>query len=329
MEKLLSVRLGYGETNGSVELREAISKLYPNTSSENVLVTNGSAEANFIAMWSTLEPGDELILMLPNYMQIWGIAKNQKYKLKTFHLIEEQGWAINLNELRSAITPKTKLIAVCNPDNPTGHILTQSEMTGIIECADQVGAWILADEVYRGADRLSEDENPSFYGLYDKIIAVGSMSKAYGLPGLRLGWAVAPEDMIDEIWARHEYLTISATMLSNKLATIALSPEVRPKLINRARQYIRQGFPIISEWINNHKDMFNLNPPAAGAICFIRYHFDMNSTAFCERLRKEKSVLIVPGDHFDMDHFVRISFGLPEDYLKPALDRIHDFIINL
>lgn len=329
IDNLMATDLNYPHANGIPELRENISNLYPGANPANVLVTVGAIEANYIATQTLLNPEDEIVIMLPNYMQIWGIAKNQKYKLKTFHLIEEQGWAINLNELRSAITPKTKLIAVCNPDNPTGHILTQSEMTGIIECADQVGAWILADEVYRGADRLSEDENPSFYGLYDKVIAVGSMSKAYGLPGLRLGWAVAPEDMIDEIWARHEYLTISATMLSNKLATIALSPEVRPKLINRARQYIRQGFPILSEWINNHKDMFNLNPPDAGAICFIRYHFDMNSTAFCERLRKEKSVLIVPGDHFDMDHFVRISFGLPEDYLKPALDRIHDFIINL
>jgi aspartate/methionine/tyrosine aminotransferase len=135
--------------------------------------------------------------------------------------------------------------------------------------------------------------------------------------------------MIDDIWARHEYLTISATMLSNKLAAMALSPQVRPKLIKRARQYVRKGFPILSEWINHHNNIFSLVPPDAGAICFIRYHLNLNSTAFCEHLRQDKSVLIVPGDHFGMDHFVRISFGLPENYLKPALARIHDFITNL
>jgi len=329
IDNLMDTDLDYPHANGIPELRENIANLYPGASPANILVTVGAIEANFITIQTLLNPEDEIVIMLPNYMQIWGIAKNHRYNLKTFHLIENQGWAPDLDELKSVVTPRTKLIAVCNPDNPTGRTLSQTEMNGIIECADKVGAWILADEVYRGADRISEEENPSFYGLYDKVIAVGSMSKAYGLPGLRLGWAVAPEKIIDEIWARHEYLTISATMLSNKLATIALSSEVRPRLIKRARKYIRQGFPILDEWIKKHKDMFNLNPPDAGAICFIRYHFDLNSTDFSERLRKDKSVLIVPGNHFGMDHFVRVSFGLPENYLKPALERIHDFLVNL
>ena len=111
--------------------------------------------------------------------------------------------------------------------------------------ADRVGAWILADEVYSGAERLTDEQTPSFYGRYDKVMAIGSMSKAYGLPGLRLGWAVAPAAIIDDIWARHEYVTISATMLSNKLAAIALSPEVRPRILARTRKYIRQGYPIL------------------------------------------------------------------------------------
>jgi aspartate/methionine/tyrosine aminotransferase len=155
------------------------------------------------------------------------------------------------------------------------------------------------------------------------------MSKAYGLPGLRIGWVVGPVDTIDEIWARHEYVTISATMLSNKLAAFALSPGVRSHILQRTRNYIRQGYPIMQQWMDNHPDLFTITPHQAAAIAFIRYHLDINSTLLTERLLKDKSVLIVPGDHFGMDHFVRISFGLPSDYLTAALDRVHELIMEL
>ena len=157
--------------------------------------------------------------------------------------------------------------------------------------AAQVGAWILADEVYAGAERESDDQTPSFYGRYDKVVAIGSMSKAYGLPGLRIGWAVGPDDGIDEMWARHEYVTISATRLSNKLAEVALSPEVRPRIIARTRDYIRRGWPVLRDWMSSHGNVFSFTPPGAAAIAFVRYHMDVNSTAFVERLRTNRSVL--------------------------------------
>jgi aspartate/methionine/tyrosine aminotransferase len=176
---------------------------------------------------------------------------------------------------------------------------------------------------------VADEQTPSFFGRYDKVLAMGSMSKAYGLPGLRIGWVVGPADTLDEIWARHEYTTISATMLSNKLAAIALSPEVRPRIIQRTRDYIRRGYPVLQQWMESHKDTFRFIQPQAAAITFVRYNLDINSTDLIERLRREKSVLIVPGDHFGMDHFVRISFGLPHDYLTAALNRIHDLIVEL
>ncbi len=329
IDDLLATGLNYPHVNGIPELRRNIANLYDGAGPENVLVTVGAAEANYISTRTLLEPGDEIVIMLPNYMQIWGIAKNHGLQVKTFHLREESGWAPDLAELEAAVTPATKLIAVCSPNNPTGRILTEAEMDAIVTCAERVGAWILADEVYRGADRVSDEENPSFYGRYDKVVATGSMSKAYGLPGLRLGWVVGPPETVDDIWARHEYTTISATALSNKLAAYALSPAVRPRLIRRTRGYIRQGYPVLERWMANHGNTFNLTPPDATAIAFVRYHLDINSTEFTERLRQEKSVLIVPGDHFGMDHFVRISFGLPGDYLVPGLDRIHDLILEL
>lgn len=329
IDQLLATDLNYPHVNGIPSLRKNIASLYEGAKMDNVLVTSGAVEANYNATLSLLNKGEEVVIMLPNYMQIWGIAKNHNIKFKTFHLREEKNWAPDLDELNNVVSKKTKLIAVCNPNNPTGYILTKNEMDSIISIADSVGAWILADEVYCGAERLTDKQTPSFFGRYEKIIAIGSMSKAYGLPGLRIGWAVAPIDIIEEIWARHEYTTISATMLSNKLAVIALSPEVRPRIIQRTREFIRNGYPILQKWMDSHEKTFNVVPPQAAAIAFVRYHLNINSTEFAECLRKEKSVFIVPGDHFGMDKFFRISFGLPQDYLTSALNRIHDLILNI
>ncbi len=328
-ESLLNTELNYPYANGNPDLRENIAALYDGATADNVLVTVGAAEANYITAHTFLSPGDEIAVMLPNYMQVWGVAKNLGAVVREFHLKEEMGWGLDVDELDDAVTPNTRLIAVCNPDNPTGHILTEAEMNAVVSAAERVGAWILADEVYSGAERTTDRQTPSFYGRYDKVVAIGSLSKAYGLPGLRIGWAVAPEDTVRELWMRHEYVTISATMLSNKLAALVLSPEVRPRFLQRTRKYIRNGYAVLEEWLKGHGDTFSLVPPQASAICFVRYHLNINSTELTERLRKEKSVLIVPGDHFGMDHFFRIGFGQPRDRLIPALDRIHDLVVQL
>jgi len=328
-EELLNIELNYPQANGTIELREHIAALYPGATLDNILVTVGCAEANFITVQTLLTAGDEMVVMLPNYMQIWGLGHNYGLRVKTFHLKEAQGWAPDLQELNEVVSGKTRLIAVCNPNNPTGYILTPQEMDAIVAAAERVGAWILADEVYSGAERLTDVQTPSFWGRYDKVLAMNSLSKAYGLPGLRIGWVVGPADTVDEIWARHEYTTISTTMLSNKLAAIALSPKVRPRLVQRTRDYIRHGFPILDGWLESHEGTFTLVPPQAAAIAFARYHLDVNSTQVVERLMREKSVLIVPGDHFGLDHHLRISYGLPPAYLRAGLDRIHQLIVEL
>ncbi len=329
LEGLLAGDLNYPHANGIPELRENIAALYPGASVENVLVTVGAAEGNYLTIRTLLSPGDEIVIMLPNYMQIWGIARNHGLTVKAFHLREDRGWAPDLGQLEAAVTADTRLIAVCNPNNPTGYILTEAEMSAIVAAAERVGAWLLSDEVYRGAERTTDTETPSFFGRYDKVIAVGSMSKAYGLPGLRLGWVACSPDLMDSIWARHEYVNISASMLANRLGALALSPAVRPRLTGRARDYIRRGYQVLQQWMDRHEGTFSVTPPAAAAIAFVRYQLDINSTALTERLREEKSVLLVPGDHFGIDHHLRISFGLPHDYLTPALDRVHDLIAEL
>jgi aspartate/methionine/tyrosine aminotransferase len=329
IERLLTTEINYPQSNGLPELREHIAALYPGATADNVLVTVGAAEANFLAMLTVLEPGDEVVVMLPNYMQVWGLAHNLGFQPRPFHLQAERGWAPDLDELNDAVSTRTRLIAVCNPNNPTGRILTAAEMEAIAGVAARVGAWLLADEVYSGAERLTDTPTPSFWGHYDQVLAVNSLSKAYGLPGLRIGWVVGPAATVEALWARHDYVTIGSGMLDNKLAAIALSPQVRPRLVQRARDYIRRGYGILDAWLEGHDGLFEIVPPQAAAIAFPRYHLEINSTGLVMRLIREKSTFIVPGDHFGLDHYLRISFGLPPEYLQAGLQRIHELIVEL
>jgi aspartate/methionine/tyrosine aminotransferase len=329
LERLLNVGLDYSQTNGTPELRQRICALYPGSTPEHVLVSTGASEANYLAIWALLGPGDELVMMLPNYMQIWGLAKSLGITVKPFHLREERGWAPDLDELAAAVTGRTKMIAICNPNNPTGRILNRAEMDAIVASADRAGAWLLSDEVYAGAERLTDEETPSFWGRYDKVLIQQSLSKAYGLPGLRIGWTVTRPGLRDELWRRQEYTVIGPSILSDRLAQIALSPERRPAILRRGRDYIRRGFPVLQEWLASHGNAFSLAPPQAAAISFVRYNLAVNSTALVEQLIHEQSVLIVPGDHFGLDHHLRISFGLPHVYLRAGLDRIGQLVRRL
>ena len=249
---------------------------------------------------------------------MWGLALNAGRVVNSFRMISDSGWALDIDELNANVSDKTKIIALVNPNNPTGYILTPQEMEAVVAAADRVGAWILADEVYRGAERLQEEDTPSFFGMYDKVLAVGSTSKAYGLPGLRVGWIVGPPQTVDSIWRRHEYTTITASMLSNILAAHALSPDVRPRIRERARNYIRNGFTTMQAWMNTQDGLFEYTPPQASAVSFIRYNLDINSTQLMEKLIKEVSVFIGAGDAFGMDKH-RTSVGFKRSRVVPKI----------
>lgn len=322
LTELLAMEINYPHVNGIPELRERIAALYDGAGVENVLVTVGAAEANNITVQTLLDDGDELATVTPTYKQVWGLAENLGHRVRAFRLVSEQGWALDVDEMNQQVNERTKVIAVVNPNNPTGHIFTEDEMNAVVSAADRVGAWILADEVYRGAEREREEETPSFYGRYDKVIGIGSMSKAYGLPGLRVGWVVGPADAVEDIWRRHEYTTITATMLSNHLAAHALTADVRPRLMQRARDYIRKGYPVLQRWMDSQSGLFTYTPPEASAVTFIRYHLDINSTELMERLCREASVFVGAGDSFGMDHHLRVAFGQEEQVLEDAFGRI-------
>src|ERR1051325_1791070 len=257
---LVEMPLYYPEVNGTVLLRERIAALYPNASAANVLVTVGAAQANWMAYSTLLEAGDEVIVVSPGYRQVWGLAKNAGCRVKETHLRPQNNWRLDLDELESLATPKTKLISIVNPNNPTGSILTHEEMRRIVDICRKSGAWLHADEVYRGTE-LTGDETPSFWGMYERVICVNSLSKAYGLAGLRIGWAVAPPQMIEELWRRHEYAVIAASGPSMKLAEIALQPEKRNTLLEGQGRLSREGSSGWVHWGRQQERRFSVSPP--------------------------------------------------------------------
>jgi len=325
IEALTEVELGYTQTNGTAGLRERIARLYPGIGLEQILTTAGSSEANFLLMWSLLEPGDEVLFEIPNYMQMGGLMRSFGAKVKTFSLRESLGWQPDLDEIRRLVTPRTKLIALTNPNNPTGAVLDPEIMKGIVDLAASAGAWLISDEVYQGAE-LSGVPTPSFWGRWEKTLVVNGLSKAYGLPGLRIGWIIGPEEIVKRTWPYHDYTTISPSALSDRLATLALAPGTRDRILARTRGILNANFPVLETWLKDHGGLFSFRPPQAGAICFARYALEVNSTELVERLIREKSVLVVPGDHFETDGYLRFGYGPEKGYLLRALGRIDEIL---
>ena len=320
-EVLARQALGYGHTRGSPELREAIAALYPGATAEHILVTSGTAEANFLVTWWLVEPGDEVVLLLPNYMQIPGLVRGFGGQVHACWLQANRGWRPDLSAVEAAVGPRTKAVVVCNPNNPSGAVLTAGEMEALVLAASRVGAWIVADEVYRGAEVVGP-LTPTFWGRYDRVLVTCGLSKAYGLPGLRIGWIVGPRETIASLWARHDYTTIGPAYLSDMLARVALSPRVHSRLAQRTRLTLQSNLGLLTAWVAEQEGRVAWTPPEAGAIAMLRYRAPVNSTLLAERLRTEQDVLVVPGDHFGLDGFIRVGYGMDAPVLTEGLRRI-------
>ena len=320
-QELLETELIYGYTTGTPMLREKIADLYTGADFDNVLATSGSAEANFVAVMTLLEPGDELIYMVPNYLQIRGIARSFGITVKELPLREELGWQWDMKELESMISSKTKMIGVCHPNNPTGSIVSKGNMGKIIDIASGNDCWILSDEVYRGAE-LNGIESPSFYGKYEKTIVNAGLSKAYRLPGLRIGWTVGPKDYIKKAWAFHDYTSISIAYHSDWVASRILDTKRRKQILDGTKQHLNQNMNTLVEWIDTCDGKLSLSPPQAGAIAFVRIKMDIPSQDLTYHIRDKFSVLLTAGKWFGLEGFLRFGYGPPNEYLLEALDRI-------
>jgi hypothetical protein len=327
-DALMTEALRYTQSNGSVPLRSDIAALYAGATADHVEVTNGGSEANYITTWHLVEPGDEVVLMVPNYMQTWGLARAFGGVVKEWPLVKAgvpARWRVDVDALARLVSARTRLIIVCNPNNPTGARFDEADLDAVAAIAMRHGAWILSDEIYRGAERDGR-ETPSMWGRSDRVIVTSGLSKAYGLPGLRIGWLVGPPAVVASLWSYHDYTTISPAALSDFLARRALAPSHRARILARTRTILNRNFSVIAGWLDAHPDLFSYAAPDAGAIVYVQYDHPINSTELVTRLREKKSVLIVPGDHFGMDGYLRIGFGDDAEYVRRGLSRFDDLL---
>ena len=321
-------KLEYSPSQGSPGLRDAIAALYPGANKDNVVVTSGSAEANYVSVWHLCEPGDEVVFMVPNYFQAAGAGLNLGASVRPWHIREENSWRPDLDELEELVTERTRLILVTHPNNPTGAVYSGTFFDRVVAAAERVGAWVLADEVYCGAEHSCE-ETPSFFGRYDRLIVTCGLSKAYALPGLRVGWAVTDPATTEALWSRKDYTSLSINALSDRLASLVLQPDVRSLILERTRTILNQNWSLVDGWLKQHDDIFGCVAPAAGAIAMVRYDLPIGSLELVERLRVESDCLLVPGDHFDLPKMLRIGYGLPAPLLQEGLARLAQMSCSL
>ncbi len=312
--KLEGERLRYPHSTGRERLRHNIAEFHGLSGSDGVTVTNGGSEANYTTLWGLVGKKDRVAFMIPNYLQGMGLGNAYGQRVDTYRLALQRAdngalqWRLDVDSLKKAVTRKTKVVVVTNPNNPTGAVLTEAEMDAIVAAAERVGAWILSDEIYRGAE-VRGPISPTFAGRYDKVVITGGLSKAFALPGLRTGWIVAPPKLIRHLCQYHDYLTLTPSFLSDYLADVVMQPARRDQILERTREIIRTNLPQVEKWIASHPDIFEYARPQAGAIVTLRYRLPIASETLFNRLRKEQSVLITPGAHFGIGKFIRVGFG--------------------
>lgn len=321
--EVFDTTLGYGEIFGSERLKNAISTLYTQQQNNNIAITHGAIGANQLVFESLLNRGDEIICFVPTYQQHYSIPRSLGANVKLLFLKEENNWLPNLKELENNLSRKTKLICLCNPNNPTGSVIPDEILKRIADIANNNNSWVLSDEVYRGLNLFGDPYSKSIADIYDKGISIGSMSKTYSLPGLRVGWICAREDLITEVNKHREYNTISISILDEYFSAVAL--ENKEKIAQRNLQIMRNGLEVLKNWLNS-EIYVRANLPQGGTTALIRYKKDIPSKNLCKDLLLKTGVAIIPGETMDMEGFVRIGYCIGSEILEYGLKKFSDFL---
>ena len=319
-------RMTYGAIFGAEELKAAICGLYRSAGADDVVTTHGAAGANHLALYSLVEPGDAVVSIMPTYQQLYSIPESYGAKVRILKLKREENFLPDLDRLRTLVNEKTKVICINNPNNPTGALMPEETLRGIVGIARRVGAYVICDEVYRF---LTQEEGypESIADLYEKGIAVGSMSKVFSLAGLRLGWiATRSREAMREILLHRDYDTISCGMIDEALATVAL--EAKEAIIARNRAIVRENLAILDEWIAK-EPRFSYVKPQCGTTALLYCDVDMPSEEFCARLLAETGTFLTPGSCFDEEHCFRIGYACGKEELKEGLAKLSEFVKGL
>lgn len=323
LDEMLKIKMTYGHITGSQRLRELISAQYSHQTAENILITHGAIGANALIYETLVEPGDTVISVLPTYQQHYSIPASYGADVRILPLREDNGFLPDVQELKSLINEKTKLIAINNPNNPTGALIDEQLLGQIVEVARLAGAWLLCDEVYRGTDQKGDGYTAAMADLYEKGISTASMSKAYSLAGLRLGWIAAPVELLKEVEIHRDYNTVSVGILDDYFASLAL--ENREKILARNQKMLRDNLEILDAWVSN-EPLISYVKPRSGTTALLKYDLPIGSRQFCVDLLKRYGVMFTPGEALDMEGYLRIGFANNSEVMKQGLAMVSRFI---
>jgi aspartate/methionine/tyrosine aminotransferase len=323
LDDLCRMKLTYGAIEGSERLRASIAALYDRQRPENVLVTHGAIGANALVYASLVEPGDRVISVQPTYQQHYSIPESYGANVHILRLRPDGAFLPDLDELSALATPGTKIIAINNPNNPTGALMDRAMLEAIVAIAHRADAWVLCDEVYRGLDQHGSGTTASIVDLYDRGISTGSMSKAFSLAGLRLGWVVAPRALLEQVMVHRDYNTISVGMVDDYLATLAL--EHADAVLARSREITQANLGTLDAWMASEPRLAWVKP-ASGTTAFLQLRDHGPSREFCVRLLEHTGVMLTPGSAMATEGWLRIGYANADSVLREGLARMSSFL---
>jgi aspartate/methionine/tyrosine aminotransferase len=311
--RLLSTWCGYTESPGSLELRVAIAGLYERIDPDEVIATSCAEEGIFLIYHALLSAGDHAVVETPCYESALELARSSGAEVSAWHRRYEEAWAHDLDALERLTRPETRVLYVNQPHNPTGTLMDHATFERVVELARARGIVLFSDEVYRELEHDPDDRLPAACDLDEHAVSLGSISKSYGLPGLRLGWLVTRDAALREAIMRlKDYTTICSSAPSEVLTALALRN--RHALVERNLDIVHRNLPLLEDFFARHAETFEWVRPAAGPIGFPRVRGVDDVDRWCERLAKH-GVLLLPGSVYDEPGHVRVGFGranLPE-----------------
>ncbi|KAL5358325.1 pyridoxal phosphate-dependent transferase [Aspergillus floccosus] len=335
----------YGAIRGSDPLRSNISNLYKSEGcaplpKDNILVTNGAIQANFLALYTQVGPGDHVICHYPTYQQLYSVPESLGAEVSLWKAHEQNGWQLGLEELKSLLRPNTKMIIINNPQNPTGAVIGRPTLQGVVDIARQHGIIIHSDEVYRPLFHSLPDgaeQPPSILSFgYENTVATGSMSKAFSLAGIRVGWIASPNsDIIQKCASTRDYTTISVSQVDDRIATYALSEPTVHNLLRRNIELARKNLDALEEFLKGFSWAVEWVRPQAGTTAFVKFMNKdgkpVNDVEFCKRLQEQTGVMLVPGSRcfgegLEFGGYVRIGFVPEHQVVLDGLRALRPFM---
>jgi len=320
---------------GLPELRKQVVKTQDyHVSEDDIMITAGTNEANFLVMMQTINPGDEIVIDMPSWPQPYELGKALGANIKIVKRRESLKWNIDLNELKKLVTPQTRLIFLCSPNNPTGAVFNEEEMKRICQIAQANGSYLLCDEVYRGLE-WDNQRSPAAVNYYEKAISTSSVSKTLGLQGIRTGWMATPDKaLLTKCLILREDTSEVMNVLGEYIALAAMKPSKYERLLNEGKDQGRKGWAIVKDWISK-SEVFHWVEPRAGFLCFVRYDLDIGSEDFCKRLLAAPyRTFVQPGVAYGFEKHIRLGVGggvggVKTELMSEGLRRIDRFVKDL